>query len=63
VRSVDYDRHGRTYTRYRRADTRIAARIDAALEWTRDGRLRHPRYEDLRDDKPSHEIVREEPSP
>jgi SAM-dependent methyltransferase len=28
---VDYDRHGRTYARHRRADPRIAARIHAAL--------------------------------
>ena len=28
---VDYERHGRTYARHRRADPRIAARIDAAL--------------------------------
>jgi bifunctional non-homologous end joining protein LigD len=28
-------------------------------EWTRDGRLRHPRYEGLRDDKPAVEVVRE----
>ena len=28
---VDYERHGRTYARYRRADPRIAARIHAAL--------------------------------
>lgn len=28
---VDYERHGRTYTRHRRADPRIAARIHAAL--------------------------------
>jgi len=28
-------------------------------EWTRDGRLRHPRYEGLRDDKPAEEVVRE----
>jgi bifunctional non-homologous end joining protein LigD len=34
-------------------------------EWTRDGRLRHPRYEGLRDDKPAVEVVRErvEPAP
>jgi bifunctional non-homologous end joining protein LigD len=31
-------------------------------EWTRDGRLRHPRYEGLRDDKPAREVVREEPA-
>ena len=28
-------------------------------EWTRDGRLRHPRYLGLRDDKPAREVVRE----
>jgi SAM-dependent methyltransferase len=28
---VDYERHGRTYARYRRPDPRIAARIHAAL--------------------------------
>ena len=28
---VDYERHGHTYARYRRADPRIAARIHAAL--------------------------------
>jgi DNA ligase D-like protein (predicted ligase) len=31
-------------------------------EWTRDGRLRHPRYIGLRDDKPAREVVRERPS-
>jgi bifunctional non-homologous end joining protein LigD len=31
-------------------------------EWTRDGRLRHPRYIGLRDDKPAREVVRELPS-
>jgi bifunctional non-homologous end joining protein LigD len=31
-------------------------------EWTRDGRLRHPRYLGLRDDKPAREVVRERPS-
>jgi len=29
--TVDYDRHGRTYSAHRRADPRIAARIHAAL--------------------------------
>jgi bifunctional non-homologous end joining protein LigD len=28
-------------------------------EWTRDGRLRHPRYLGLRTDKPAREVVRE----
>lgn len=28
-------------------------------EWTREGRLRHPRYRGLRDDKPAHEVTRE----
>jgi bifunctional non-homologous end joining protein LigD len=31
-------------------------------EWTRDGRLRHPRYLGLRDDKRASEVVREVPS-
>ena len=31
-------------------------------EWTRDGKLRHPRYLGLRDDKPAGEVVRERPS-
>ena len=30
-------------------------------EWTRDGRLRHPRFLGLRDDKPADEVVRERP--
>ena len=29
----------------------------AVTEWTRDGRLRHPRYLGLRDDKPAREVV------
>jgi DNA ligase D-like protein (predicted ligase) len=29
-------------------------------EWTRDGMLRHPRYEGLRDDKAAREVVREQ---
>jgi bifunctional non-homologous end joining protein LigD len=31
-------------------------------EWTDDGRLRHPRFQGLRDDKSATEVVREEPS-
>jgi DNA ligase D-like protein (predicted ligase) len=31
-------------------------------EWTRDGRLRHPRFLGLREDKPAAEVVRERPS-
>ncbi len=34
----------------------------AFTEWTRDGRLRHPRYQGLREDKPAREVVRERPS-
>jgi len=33
----------------------------AFTEWTRDGRLRHPRYLGLRDDKRPREVVRETP--
>jgi bifunctional non-homologous end joining protein LigD len=39
----------------------LVAQIGFA-EWTRDGRLRHPRYLGLRDDKPAGEVVRERPS-
>jgi bifunctional non-homologous end joining protein LigD len=31
-------------------------------EWTRDGRMRHPRFLGLRDDKPAGEVVRERPA-
>jgi DNA ligase D-like protein (predicted ligase) len=31
------------------------------MEWTRDGRLRHPRFTGLRTDKPAREVTREEP--
>ncbi|AXK33996.1 ATP-dependent DNA ligase [Streptomyces armeniacus] len=33
----------------------------AFTEWTRDGMLRHPRYQGLRDDKRPEDVVREEP--
>jgi DNA ligase D-like protein (predicted ligase) len=39
----------------------LVAQIGFA-EWTRDGRLRHPRFLGLRDDKPAREVVRELPS-
>jgi DNA ligase D-like protein (predicted ligase) len=32
-------------------------------EWTREGRLRHPRFLGLRDDKEPRQVVREKPSP
>ena len=31
----------------------------ASREWTRDGRLRHPRFLGLREDKAAEEVVRE----
>jgi len=34
----------------------------AFTEWTRDGRLRHPRHLGLRDDKPARQVVRERPA-
>ena len=34
----------------------------AFTEWTRDGRLRHPRFLGLRDDKAAREVVRERPA-
>ena len=39
----------------------LVAQIGFA-EWTRDGRLRHPRYLGLREDKSAREVVRERPA-
>jgi len=39
-------------------EPRLIAQI-GFTEWTRDGRLRHPRFLGLRDDKPPEEVVRE----
>jgi bifunctional non-homologous end joining protein LigD len=43
------------------AEPELVAQI-GFTEWTRDGKLRHPRYMGLRDDKPAREVVREVPS-
>ncbi len=43
------------------AEPELVAEIGFA-EWTRDGKLRQPRYQGLRDDKPAREVVRERPS-
>jgi DNA ligase D-like protein (predicted ligase) len=48
-----------------RGTTWIAPELVAQVgfsEWTRDGRLRHPRYLGLRDDKPARDVVRERPT-
>jgi bifunctional non-homologous end joining protein LigD len=42
-------------------EPRLVAQIGFS-EWTRDGRLRHPRFLGLRDDKAAEEVVREAPS-
>lgn len=39
-------------------EPRLVAQV-AFTEWTRDGRLRHPRFLGLREDKPAREVVRE----
>jgi bifunctional non-homologous end joining protein LigD len=39
-------------------EPRLVAQVGFS-EWTRDGRLRHPRFLGLRDDKPAREVVRE----
>lgn len=39
-------------------EPRLVAQI-GFTEWTRDGRLRHPRYLGLRDDRAAEEVVRE----
>ena len=41
---------------------RLVAQI-AFGEWTRDGKLRHPRYLGLREDKPANEVIREVATP
>ncbi|HTY95926.1 MAG TPA: non-homologous end-joining DNA ligase [Solirubrobacteraceae bacterium] len=43
------------------AEPELVAEI-AFAEWTRDGRLRQPRYVGLRDDKAAREVIRETPS-
>jgi DNA ligase D-like protein (predicted ligase) len=48
-------------SRARWAEPELVGQI-AFTEWTRDGKLRHPRFEGLRTDKPAREVVREEPS-
>jgi DNA ligase D-like protein (predicted ligase) len=42
-------------------EPRLVAQIGFS-EWTRDGRLRHPRFLGLREDKDAREVVRERPS-
>jgi bifunctional non-homologous end joining protein LigD len=42
------------------AEPELVAQI-AFTEWTQDGKLRHPRYLGLREDKPAREVVRESP--
>jgi bifunctional non-homologous end joining protein LigD len=42
-------------------EPRLVAQVGFA-EWTRDGRLRHPRFVGLREDKAPEEVVRERPS-
>jgi bifunctional non-homologous end joining protein LigD len=42
------------------AEPELVAEIGFA-DWTRDGKLRQPRYQGLRDDKPAREVVREVP--
>jgi DNA ligase D-like protein (predicted ligase) len=46
--------------RARWAEPELVAEIEFT-EWTRGGKLRHPRYLGLRFDKPAREVVREEP--
>jgi bifunctional non-homologous end joining protein LigD len=43
------------------AEPELVAEVGFA-EWTRDGKLRQPRYQGLRDDKPARDVVREVPS-
>jgi bifunctional non-homologous end joining protein LigD len=40
----------------------LVAHVDFG-EWTPDGKLRHPSFQGLREDKPAREVVREKPKP
>jgi bifunctional non-homologous end joining protein LigD len=42
-------------------EPRLVAQV-AFAEWTRAGRLRHPRFVGLREDKDAREVVRELPT-
>jgi bifunctional non-homologous end joining protein LigD len=42
-------------------EPKLVAQV-AFTEWTRDGRLRHPRFLGLRTDKPARDVVRERPA-
>jgi bifunctional non-homologous end joining protein LigD len=42
-------------------DPELVAEV-AYTEWTRDGRLRHPSFQALREDKPAREVHRDEPA-
>jgi bifunctional non-homologous end joining protein LigD len=42
-------------------EPRLVANV-AFTEWTRDGRLRHPRFEGLRTDKAAEAVIRERPA-
>jgi bifunctional non-homologous end joining protein LigD len=48
-------------TRAHWVEPTLVAQIDFT-EWTRDGRLRHPRFLGLRDDKAARDVVHERPS-
>ena len=50
-------RYGGSYT-----EAMLAADAGRVDEWTRDGRLRHPRFLGVREDKDAREVVREVPS-
>jgi len=50
------ERRGVTYVR-----PELVCEIEFT-EWTEDGRLRHPSFQGLREDKPAREVVREQPA-
>jgi bifunctional non-homologous end joining protein LigD len=60
-RSPPFSAGGGLPARARWAEPELVAQV-AFTEWTRDGKLRHPRFQGLRTDKPASEVVREEPT-
>jgi bifunctional non-homologous end joining protein LigD len=53
---------GRAVGRAHWVQPKLVAEV-AFSEWTRDGKLRHPSFQGLREDKPAEDIVKEQPVP
>jgi ATP-dependent DNA ligase len=61
IKSSPFDRWNPPHREVHWVKPKLVAEIGFG-DWTEDGRLRHPRYLGLRDDKDPKEVVREEPA-